>query len=254
MKEMRKRIYLFLMLLTLAVFTLNSCSNSVAGNENGKKQQKAMSREEVQQDQKAVEEKPEQLVKISTEYGDMVIKLYNGTPLHRDNFIKLVKEHYYDSLLFHRVINGFMIQGGDPQSKHAQPGQMLGNGGPGYTVPAEFRKEYFHKKGALAAAREPDQVNPQKASSGSQFYIVQGRTFTNMELNQMEQQMMHRIPWEQKEVYMKVGGTPHLDGNYTVFGEVISGMEVIDKIAAVQTDRNNRPVKDVRMTITLLDE
>jgi peptidyl-prolyl cis-trans isomerase B (cyclophilin B) len=254
MKEMRKRIYLFSMLLPLAVFTLNSCSNSVAGNENGKNQQKAVPREEAQQDQKAVEEKPEQLVKISTEYGDMVIKLYNGTPLHRDNFIKLVKEHYYDSLLFHRVINGFMIQGGDPQSKHAQPGQMLGNGGPGYTVPAEFRKEYFHKKGALAAAREPDQVNPQKASSGSQFYIVQGRTFTNMELNQMEQQMMHRIPWEQKEVYMKVGGTPHLDGNYTVFGEVISGMEVIDKIAAVQTDRNNRPVKDVRMTITLLDE
>jgi peptidyl-prolyl cis-trans isomerase B (cyclophilin B) len=252
--KMIKRFYLFSILLVMAVFTLNSCSNSVAGTENGNKSPKAVKQDEVKQDQKAEEEKPEQLVKISTEYGDMVIKLYNGTPLHRDNFIKLVKEHYYDSLLFHRVINGFMIQGGDPQSKHAQAGQMLGNGGPAYTIPAEFRKEYFHKKGALAAAREPDQVNPQKASSGSQFYIVQGRTFTNMELNQMEQQMMHRIPWEQKEVYMKLGGTPHLDGNYTVFGEVISGMEVIDKIAAVQTDRNNRPVKDVRMTITLLDE
>lgn len=248
---MNRKFYLFAMLLFVAGLGFTACNNSVANEKVAAPEQNA---QEQAQEQPKTDDKPEQLVKISTQYGDMIIKLYNGTPLHRDNFIKLVQEGFYDSLLFHRVINGFMIQGGDPQSKNAMPGQMLGNGGPGYTIPAEFRKEYFHKKGALAAAREGDQVNPEKRSSGSQFYIVQGRTFTNMQLNQMEQQMMRRIPWEQKEVYMKVGGTPHLDGNYTVFGEVISGMEVIDKIAAVKTDRNNRPVEDVRMTITLLDE
>jgi len=251
---MIKKIYFIGFSLILMGLGLSSCSSSTANNtknntivvESNQTTSEAATAEE--------DDKPEQLVKISTDYGDMIIKLYNGTPLHRDNFIKLVKASYYDSLLFHRVINQFMIQGGDPDSKGAAAGQMLGNGGPGYTIPAEFRKEYFHKKGALAAAREGDQVNPEKASSGSQFYIVQGRKWTNTELNTMEQQRHHLIPWEQKEVYMKTGGTPHLDGAYTVFGEVISGMEVIDKIAAQAGDRMNRPLKDIKMTISLIEE
>lgn len=244
----------FAFVFSVLAFGFTACTTTTVNNvASSKDSGKTATEETVVADSSEVKE-PEQLVKISTPYGDMIVKLYNGTPLHRDNFIKLVKNHYYDSLLFHRVINGFMIQGGDPDSRNAVPGQMLGNGGPGYDIPAEFRKEYFHKKGALAAAREPDQVNPEKASSGSQFYIVQGRKWTNMELNQMEQRMGHLIPWEQKEVYMNLGGTPHLDGNYTVFGEVIDGMDVIDKIAAVKTDQNDRPLKDVRMSMILLDE
>jgi len=237
-------------ILFMMSFGFSSCSSSTANNtkENKKIEKETTSTTTVEDD------KPEQLVKISTEYGDMIIKLYNGTPLHRDNFIKLAKAHYYDGTLFHRVIKNFMIQGGDPNSKNAAPGQMLGNGGPGYTIPAEFRKEYFHKKGVIAAAREGDNVNPEKASSGSQFYIVQGRKWTNTELNTMEQQRHHLIPWEQKEVYMKIGGTPHLDGDYTVFGEVISGMNVIDSIANLPGDRFNRPLKDVKMTVSLIEE
>jgi len=232
---------------------LNSCSSSTANNTTTKT---APETPQTTKEKPAVveDEQPEQLVKISTDYGDMIIKLYNGTPLHRDNFIKLVKGHFYDGTLFHRVIKNFMIQGGDPDSKGAAPGQMLGNGGPGYTIPAEFRKEYFHKKGVIAAAREGDNVNPEKASSGSQFYIVQGRRWTNTELNTMEQQRHHLIPWEHKEVYMKIGGTPHLDGDYTVFGEVISGLNVIDSIAALPGDRFNRPLKDVKMTVSLIEE
>jgi len=250
---MIKKTYILGFIVFMMSVGFSSCTSSTAkdSSDNNAISEKEQTKEEP----KVVEdEKPEQLVKISTEYGDMVVKLYNGTPLHRDNFIKLVKGHYYDSLLFHRVIKDFMIQGGDPDSRNAAPGQMLGNGGPGYTIPAEFRKEYFHKKGVIAAAREGDNVNPEKASSGSQFYIVQGRKWTNMELNTMEQRMGRRIPWEQKEVYMSIGGTPHLDGGYTVFGEVISGLEVIDKIAAVKTDQMDRPIKDVKMAITLLDE
>ena len=237
-------------ILFIMSFGFSSCSSSTANNtkEHKKIEKETTSTTTVEDD------KPEQLVKISTEYGDMIIKLYNGTPLHRDNFIKLAKAHYYDGTLFHRVIKNFMIQGGDPNSKNAAPGQMLGNGGPGYTIPAEFRKEYFHKKGVIAAAREGDNVNPEKASSGSQFYIVQGRKWTNTELNTMEQQRHHLIPWEQKEVYMKIGGTPHLDGDYTVFGEVISGMNVIDSIANLPGDRFNRPLKDVKMTVSLIEE
>ena len=159
-------------------------------------------------------------VKISTSYGDMVLKLYNETPIHRDNFLKLVNEKFYDGLLFHRVINGFMIQGGDPLSKNATPTQMLGMGDNGYTLPAEFNPALKHKKGALAAARTN---NPEKRSSGCQFYIVQNQN-----------------------------GTPQLDMSYTVFGEVISGFDVIDKIAAVKTQPGDRPVEDVRMTITLV--
>jgi peptidyl-prolyl cis-trans isomerase B (cyclophilin B) len=250
---MTKKTYLIGFVMLMMSLGFISCTSSTA---NSSKDNNAIENKEAVTATPAVveDEKPEQLVKISTEYGDMVIKLYNGTPLHRDNFIKLVKGHFYDSLLFHRVIKDFMIQGGDPDSKGAAPGQMLGNGGPGYTIPAEFRKEYFHKKGVLAAAREGDNVNPERASSGSQFYIVQGRKWTNTELNTMEQRMGHLIPWEQKEVYMSIGGTPHLDRAYTVFGEVISGLEVIDKIAAVKTDQMARPIKDVKMSITLMDE
>ncbi len=194
------------------------------------------------------------IVLISTELGDIKLKLYNETPLHRDNFIKLVKEKYLDSTLFHRVIKEFMIQGGDPDSKHAVAGALLGNGGPSYTIPAEFYKGIFHKKGALAAAREGDQVNPTKASSGSQFYIVQGRVFTMEELNMFAQRMGKTFTPEQIKTYTTVGGTPHLDDNYTVFGEVISGWEVIDKIAASVTDQNNRPQKNISMTVKLIEK
>lgn len=194
------------------------------------------------------------IVEIETNFGNITIALSDSTPKHRDNFIKLVKQGFFDSLLFHRVIKDFMIQGGDPDSKRAVPGQMLGNGGPGYTVPAEFNDSLFHKKGMLAAARMGDDVNPQRASSGSQFYIVQGKKFTDEELNRLEQMRMggKKIPAARREVYKTIGGTPHLDGGYTVFGEVTSGLEVIDKIAAVPTGPANRPQNDVRMRIRIV--
>ena len=241
-------------------------------------------------------EEAEPIVKISTNYGDMRIRLYEGTPKHRDNFMKLVKENFYDSLLFHRVIDHFMIQGGDPTSKNAAPDVMLGEGDVGYRVDAEFQlPKYFHKKGALAAAREGDQVNPERDSSGAQFYIVQGRVYEPEELATVVQSINGRrklalynslkmqyvdefnrlqeandtagitalsekltqacdslfvneelvLTEEQKKAYTTVGGTPHLDGQYTVFGEVIEGLDVLDKIAAVNTGRADRPVKDV---------
>ena len=191
-------------------------------------------------------------VLIQTTMGDIVLRLSDSTPLHRDNFLKLVKVGYYDSVLFHRVIKDFMIQGGDPNSIRAAAGQPLGNGGPGYTVPAEFRKTLFHKKGALAAARMGDNVNPTKASSGSQFYIVQGKVFRSGELDTLEMRRLggRKIPVEQRQVYTSIGGTPHLDQGYTVFGEVVKGSDVIDKIAAVQTSKAqdlDRPLQDVRI-------
>lgn len=179
---------------------------------------------------------------IVTDFGDIEIELYDQTPQHRDNFIKLAKEGYYDGTLFHRVIRQFMIQGGDPDSKNARPGARLGNGGPKYTVPAEFVSEYIHQRGALAAARQGDNVNPTRASSGSQFYIVQGRTYTDEELDQYDQ-----IKAEAREVYKTIGGAPHLDGGYTVFGRVIKGMEVVDQIADMETGGNNRPKVDVKI-------
>lgn len=191
-------------------------------------------------------------VKIETDAGTMVVKLYDQTPLHRDNFVKLVKEHFYDSLLFHRVINNFMIQGGDPNSKNAQPGEVLGEGGLSYAISAEFDTSLFHKKGALAAAREGDNENPAKASSSTQFYVVDGKPFTDEELDQVEATFTIKIPENHREVYRTVGGTPHLDMNYTIFGEVISGMEVIDKIASVPKDDNNRPLNNIKMKITFL--
>ena len=187
-------------------------------------------------------------VLLQTTMGDIVVRLSDSTPLHRDNFLKLVKVGYFDSVLFHRVIKDFMIQGGDPDSKNAPSGQPLGNGGPAYTIPAEFRQTLFHKKGVIAAARDN---NPEKASSGSQFYIVQGKKFTEADLENMEYNRLKRkIPTAQREVYKTLGGTPHLDQNYTVFGEVVKGLEVVDKIASVETSKavdRDRPLQDVRI-------
>ncbi len=192
------------------------------------------------------------VVEITTSYGSLEILLYDNTPLHRDNFIQLVSEGFYDGTLFHRVINNFMIQGGDPDSKNAKSGQMLGIGGPGYTIPAEFVPENIHKKGALAAARMGDDTNPNKESSGSQFYIVQGRPFSENELNQMELRSGSKYSVEHREIYKTVGGTPHLDGNYTVFGEVISGLDVVDAIARTKTAKGDRPATDISMTIKII--
>lgn len=190
---------------------------------------------------------------IHTDYGDMKGYLYNETPGHRDNFAKLVKEGYYNDLLFHRVISQFMIQGGDPGSRNAKPGISLGSGGPEYKIPAEFNKNLIHKKGALAAARQADNVNPKKASSGSQFYIVQGKSYQAAQLDAMAAQMGLSYTEDQKKIYGTVGGTPFLDMNYTVFGEITEGLDVIDKIAAVQKGPGDRPVQDVKMTIRLVE-
>jgi peptidyl-prolyl cis-trans isomerase B (cyclophilin B) len=193
---------------------------------------------------------PKDVVKfvIHTDYGDMTGYLYNETPKHRDNFKKLADEGFFNGLLFHRVISGFMIQGGDPESRNAEPGERLGGGGPGYTVPAEFNPALIHKKGALSAARQSDQVNPTKASSGSQFYIVQGKKQSAASLSQSPRNYTD----DQKKVYETVGGTPFLDGGYTVFGEIYEGLDVIDKIAAVQKDQFDRPLTDVKMTVKIV--
>jgi len=191
-----------------------------------------------------------QFVRISTEKGTCVVLLYNQTPLHRDNFVKITQEGKLSETLFHRVIKSFMIQGGDPDSKTAKPGQALGDGDWGYTVPAEFRDSLFHKKGVIAAAR--DDI-PSKASSACQFYLAQGKVFTDEQLDLLEQNRLKRkIPTWQREVYKTLGGIPHLDQNYTVFGEVVQGIEMIDTIAAVKTGAADRPVDDVRMTVTVL--
>ncbi len=242
------------------------------------------------------EEKGRKKVLISTNMGDMVVELYDETPLHRDNFIKLANEGFYEGVLFHRVIKGFMIQAGDPNSVNAGPAKRLGSGGPGYTIEAEINKQFFHKKGALSAARQGDQVNPEKRSSGSQFYIVQGAPLTDgamdtllMKMNgrlkksifqqciSKEQTALNKlrsegkqaefnmkaaeiretadslfraapkknIPEEHKQVYREIGGYPSLDDNYTVFGEVVEGLDIIDKIAAVETGKFDRPVENM---------
>jgi peptidyl-prolyl cis-trans isomerase B (cyclophilin B) len=191
-----------------------------------------------------------QYVKIKTDLGECVIMLYNQTPLHRDNFLKLAKKKTFDGTLFHRVIKDFMIQGGDPDSKSAKPGEQLGEGSVGYTIPAEFKDSLFHKKGVLAAARDN---NPEKASSGSQFYLVQGKVFTDEQLDAAEtNRLKFKIPLWQREVYKTLGGTPHLDRSYTVFGEVVSGLAMVDAIAAVTKDTHDRPLADVKMTVTVL--
>ncbi len=189
-------------------------------------------------------------VKITTDSGIMIVKLYDSTPLHRDNFVKLVKAGFYDSLLFHRVIPGFMIQGGDPLSKNAIAGDMLGNGGSDMErIPAEFKPDLFHKKGVLAAARDG---NPQKASSACQFYIVEGNILNDIQLNSFEQNKGIKYTPAQRNIYKMIGGTAMLDMEYTVFGEVESGLEVIHKIANVKRDPRNRPMVDSRMYIEIM--
>ena len=193
------------------------------------------------------------MVLLETEFGNMLIKLFDSTPKHRDNFSNLVEKAYYDELLFHRVIQGFMIQGGDPRSRNATKGSRLGAGGPGYNVDAEMMDANVHHKGALAAARQPDTVNPKRSSSGSQFYIVHGQKMTDATLDQVENSKGITYTQEQRELYLTNGGTPHLDGDYTVFGQVVEGLDVIDKIAAVQTEKGDRPSKDVKMKIRLIN-
>ena len=241
-------------------------------------------------------------VKIQTMLGDIVVRLYDETPIHRDNFIKLAKEGYYDGTLFHRVIKDFMIQGGDPDSKGAPAGKMLGVGGPDYTLEAEIKDGLFHKRGALAAARQGDQVNPKRRSSGSQFYIVWGQVYNEGQLRQFSKQLkMQRIQdifnqlaaarkaeimqmrrernraglqelqdqlaaeaekqaagytglsEEQQRIYSTVGGTPHLDGQYTVFGEVEQGLDVVEMIQSSATGRGDRPIDDIEMRVSVID-
>ncbi|MDR1344420.1 MAG: peptidylprolyl isomerase [Tannerellaceae bacterium] len=190
----------------------------------------------------------ENIVEINTDAGKIKVKLYDDTPLHRDNFLKHVAEHRYDSLLFHRVIKHFMIQAGDITSKNATSDQSLGDGDLSYTVPAEIvYPKYFHRKGMLCAARTGDDVNPERASSATQFYIVTGKFFTEMELDKMQQTQGITLTPEQRQAYMLEGGAPHLDGKYTVFGEVVSGINVVDKIQMVETNESDRPRKDVRI-------
>ena len=218
-----------------------------------------------------------QRIKITTTEGDIIIKLYDQTPQHRDNFIKLVKEGYYNGTLFHRVIKEFMIQGGDPESKGAPAEKQLGSGGPGYTIPAEFiYPQLFHKRGALSAARTGDEINPHRASSGSQFYIVWGKVYKEGELKQMrinrdqaglmalQEQLINEtekrsaqmgkptFTKEQVEAYTTLGGTPFLDNQYTVFGEVESGLEVVEKIQNCATNPSDRPKKDISMKMELI--
>ena len=190
-------------------------------------------------------------VRIKTNKGECIIMLYNQTPKHHDNFLKLAKEGFYNGTLFHRVIQEFMIQGGDPNSKSATSGQALGSGDLGYRVPAEFRDSLFHKKGALAAARDN---NPEKASSSSQFYIVQGKKWSDATLDDIQQKRMNGVivPEAHRKVYKELGGTPHLDQNYTVFGEVVQGIEMVDAVAAVEKGTSDRPKEDIKMEVSVL--
>lgn len=192
----------------------------------------------------------ESYVMIETDMGNMKVLLYNSTPKHRDNFIKLAEEGFYNDLLFHRVIKDFMVQGGDPDSKGAPAGTMLGQGGPGYQIDAEIGA--MHYKGALSAARLPDGANPEKKSSGSQFFVVQGYKVQDQELEQWAQRKGFEYTPEQKKIYRESGGYPFLDGDYTVFGEVVEGLEVIDKIAVTQVGQGDRPVQDIKMNVKVL--
>ena len=237
MKKHNVLIILLSALLMLACSQASQADTATTGSDN--------------QEQKnpTKKKKPAQMTKVllKTSMGDIVIALYDETPLHKENFIKLVNDKYYDGVLFHRIIQNFMIQTGDPESKTAKPGQMLGNGGPGYTIPAEFVPGLYHKRGAVAAARMGDNVNPKKESSGSQFYIVDGRVFSTNDLNRVIQMTGKTYSMEQIKDYTSIGGAPHLDGDYTVFGEVVSGMEIVDKIAAQQKDGRDRPMEDIKI-------
>ena len=194
------------------------------------------------------------IVEIKTTVGDIKIQLHAETPKHRDNFLKLVNDKFYDGLLFHRIIKNFMMQAGDPESRNADMNQHLGAGGPGYTVEAELDTPYFHVRGAVAAARLGDMMNPQRASSGSQFYIVYGKQVIERELESLERNYGYSFTPEQKQAYKTIGGTPHLDGEYTVFGQVIEGMEVLKAINAVATNREDRPLEDVKILSTTVLE
>lgn len=189
------------------------------------------------------------MIEIQTPYGDMLVELFDDTPQHKENFLKLIKEEYFKDLLFHRIIDGFMIQGGDPDSRNAPAGKNLGAGGPGYQIPAEIEAGHKHFKGALAAARQGDMVNPEKKSSGSQFYIVHGNSTSADELKMMARR--NNIEYTEEEInqYIENGGTPFLDNQYTVFGQIIKGLDVIDKIAKVETNRADRPMEDIKMNI-----
>ena len=237
MKRHNVLIILLSALLMLACSQASQADTATTGSDN--------------QEQKnpTKKKKPAQMTKVllKTSMGDIVIALYDETPLHKENFIKLVNDKYYDGVLFHRIIQNFMIQTGDPESKTAKPGQMLGNGGPGYTIPAEFVPGLYHKRGAVAAARMGDNVNPRKESSGSQFYIVDGRVFNTNEINRVIQMTGKTYSMDQIKDYTSIGGAPHLDGDYTVFGEVVSGMEIVDKIAAQQKDGRDRPLEDIKI-------
>lgn len=188
-------------------------------------------------------------VELVTDKGVMVLRLSDSTPQHRDNFIRLTKSGFFDGISFHRVINNFMIQGGDPNTRIPDSSASIGSGGPGYTIPAEIVPGMFHHKGALAAARMGDQVNPERASSGSQFYIVQGKVFTVGALDSLERGRLrgYKIPQAHRQIYTTTGGTPHLDNQYTVFGRLIQGFEVLDSIAGVKTNNRDRPEEDVRI-------
>lgn len=196
-------------------------------------------------------------VLIKTKFGNMVVKLYDETPQHKANFLKLVSEKYYNDLLFHRCIKNFMAQGGDPNSRGASLNQHLGTGGPGYTIPGEFNAAFIHKRGALCAARQGDQVNPERKSSGSQFYLVQGSKLNDMQLTQMETYVAQKMPGfkyteEQKNIYKTIGGTAQLDMDYTVFGEIISGLEVLDLILAQPTQQGDRPLENITMQMEII--
>jgi cyclophilin family peptidyl-prolyl cis-trans isomerase len=194
-----------------------------------------------------------QYVRIKTSYGQCIIRLYNETPKHRDNFVKLAKEGFYNGTLFHRIIQNFMIQGGDPDSKNAKPGQALGDGDLKYRIPAEIQDTLFHKKGVLAAARDD---NPGKESSATQFYIVEGKRYTDEDMDKLEMGRLkgHKIPEWQRQYYRSVGGTAQLDHSYTVYGEVVFGLDMVDRIAAVKKDAKDRPLDDVPMTVELLSK
>ncbi len=191
---------------------------------------------------------------IQTNYGSMTLVLYDDAPLHKANFLKLSREGFYDGQIFHRLIKDFMIQGGDPNSRNASRGELLGQGGPGYTIPAEINSKYYHKKGALAAARKGDNVNPAKESSGSQFYIIQGSVFTKQQLDMMVERNIHkRFTTEEIKAYTTMGGSPHLDGGYTVFGEIIEGFDVLEKLMDVPVDSYDRPLSDLGFSIKILN-
>jgi peptidyl-prolyl cis-trans isomerase B (cyclophilin B) len=233
-KAMNRTNFFSIVMVALAPFFIWACSSS----------------------QSIAKQGPQRIL-IETSRGELIVELSDSTPGHRDNFVKLVDEGFYDGLLFHRVIQGFMVQGGDPGSRGAKSGKRLGSGGPGYTLDAEIRADHLHTKGALSAARQGDNVNPAKKSSGSQFYLVQGKPQAPGQLRKTQRKIQSKNPdfaysEEQLEVYASQGGTPFLDMEYTVFGYVVAGLDIIDSIASVETARGDRPIEDVTMKMSVI--